>query len=76
MKRKMKKRITQILRQQRNIDAMRKDTCRPEGATHFDPEHEVYYKQDGEQWSYFEYVWGNLWKETDVKVDLVEIGGN
>ena len=62
-------------RQQRNIYAMLKDTCRPEGATHFDPKYGVYYKQDGDQWFYFECVWGESWEKTKVKVDLVKIGG-
>ncbi|MBF7685992.1 hypothetical protein I2F17_09200 [Acinetobacter sp. B10A] len=70
---KMKMRANQQRRQQRNIYAMQKDTNKPAGTTHFDAEHEVYYKQENGQWFYFEHVWGGFWKDTTVKVDLVEI---
>ncbi|MBF7685929.1 hypothetical protein I2F17_08885 [Acinetobacter sp. B10A] len=46
----------------------------PLGATHFDPKHEVYYKQENGQWFYFEDGWGESWEKVTVKVDLVEIG--
>lgn len=74
MKLKMQKRVTQRRRQQRNIYEMLKDTDKPAGATHFDPKHDVYYKQDGDQWFYFENGWGESWEGIKVKVDLVEIG--
>lgn len=70
---KMKMRANQQRRQQRNIYAMQKDTNKPAGATHFDPRHNVYYKQENGQWFYFENGWGGFWKDTTVKVDLVEI---
>ncbi|MBF7683003.1 hypothetical protein I2F27_06645 [Acinetobacter sp. B5B] len=73
MKSKMKKRIIQRRRQQRNIDAMLKDTDKPAGATHFDPKHEVYYKQENGEWFYFEHVWGDFWVATQLKVNLIKL---
>lgn len=75
MNRKMKMRSNQHRRQQRSIYEILKDTDKPIGATHLDPKHEVYYKQDGDQWFYFENGWGESWEGIKVKVDLVKIGG-
>ncbi|SDB88869.1 hypothetical protein [Acinetobacter boissieri] len=73
MKLKMKMRITQRRRQQRNIYYMLKDADKPAGATHFDPKHSVYYKHENGEWFYFENGWGESWEETEVKVDLIKL---
>ncbi|MBF7687057.1 hypothetical protein [Acinetobacter rathckeae] len=70
MKLKTKMRSNRRCRHQRSMYAMRKDKDRPEGATHFDPRHNVYYKQENGQWFYFENGWGESWEKVMGKVDL------
>ena len=67
MKRKMKKRITQRRRQQRSIEEMLKHVDKPAGATHFNFEHNVFYRKTGEQWSYFESYWGEYWVDICIR---------